>query len=288
MTIAEREQKLKEDDLQLRRQEAGRARWLNPILVGVFAAFVAALANVAVAWWNGRSQRELDRIRANDNLTLEQEKFRSELELHARQAESARILEMIKTGDPDKASDNMSFLVKIGLISTPDLVEKLNHYVAGREPGTGASLPSPPGTSAGSYLDLDQYNNFFAQFISHFARVLENEREARRRGIDLSQNTEWQKAQPHRKLLQRARDMLIQHALIGMDNSHYVTTDVFDKSADKIEITPKRLRAMAYDAALLANMAMGISWGSNWWYDPNAEEGITSFYPGGSDNPNCI
>src|SRR5882724_5846944 len=57
--------------------------------------------------------------------------------LQAQQSEQARILEMIKTGSPDKAAENLRFLLEAGLIADPTVREKLSKFLDNRNPGSG-------------------------------------------------------------------------------------------------------------------------------------------------------
>src|SRR5262249_53722210 len=71
-------------------------------------------------------------------------------------AEAARILEMIKTGDPDKAADNLKFLIDAGLISDADRRRNIRNFLANRPAGKGPTLPSvawTPGMSLDALLD---------------------------------------------------------------------------------------------------------------------------------------
>ena len=97
------------------------------------AVSVAALAwvgNVVSTWWSGRLQR-----------ALEQEKAVQQLDLEKTKAESERILEMIKTGDPEKARMNLRFLLGAGLITSQEQMAKLNAYLEKTPPGSGPALP---------------------------------------------------------------------------------------------------------------------------------------------------
>jgi hypothetical protein len=57
-------------------------------------------------------------------------------------AEAARILEVIKAGDADKAAGNLSFLVKTGLIASADRVRSIQTFIANRHAGEGPALPA--------------------------------------------------------------------------------------------------------------------------------------------------
>jgi hypothetical protein len=114
-------------EASLKEKETASARWRSPLVVAIFAATVAAIGNAVVAYVNGSQQ-----------LVLEHDK-----------AESARIFEMIKTGDEEKAAQNLRFLLKTGLISDPSRVDKLTAFLdAPRPHGTGPALPAPGGPVA--------------------------------------------------------------------------------------------------------------------------------------------
>jgi len=119
----ERELAIKETELELRRKEQTGSGWRNPLVVAILAATVAAAGNAVVAVVNGRLERDLE----------------------SQKSEQARILEMIKTGDPDKAADNLEFLLKAGLIDDPGRVQRIEKYLAARTPGNGPALPTASG-----------------------------------------------------------------------------------------------------------------------------------------------
>lgn len=59
----------------------------------------------------------------------------AELKLEIIKAESTRILEMIKTGDTEKAAKNLEFLIKTGLIADEERVKRLAEFL--KESSTG-------------------------------------------------------------------------------------------------------------------------------------------------------
>jgi hypothetical protein len=87
---------------------------------------LAWVGNVVATWWNDRLQRVVEEEKAGQTLRLEESK-----------AESERILEMIKTGDPAKAVTNLKFLLDAGLIASVDRVAKLRTYLE-KTPAAGA------------------------------------------------------------------------------------------------------------------------------------------------------
>jgi hypothetical protein len=112
-------------------------------MFALLAATIAALGNAGVTWLNGELQRQLERERAADNRNLEENK-----------SEAARVLEMIKTNDPDKAAINLNFLVEAHLISDPKRAE-LQKYLQERKPGQGPALPAAQGGALSSTPSLD-------------------------------------------------------------------------------------------------------------------------------------
>jgi len=126
IAVKEAEQKLKEQDFAFRRDESRRSRWGSPLVIAIFTAAAAAIGNAVVALVNGWQEQELERTRA----------------------EATRILEMIKTGDPDKAAENLGFLSDAGLIEDPQRIVAIREFLARRKPGGGPSLPFPIPTPA--------------------------------------------------------------------------------------------------------------------------------------------
>ncbi len=69
-------------------------------------------------------------------------------------AEAARIFEVIKAGDPDKAAGNLSFLVVAGLIASADRVRSIQTFIANRHAGGGPALPVGHSTSNPETLQM--------------------------------------------------------------------------------------------------------------------------------------
>ncbi len=67
-------------------------------------------------------------------------------ELERQKAEGARILQALKTGDPDQAAENLQLLIETKLIQ--ESADAIRLYLANRQPGEGASLPSQAPTHA--------------------------------------------------------------------------------------------------------------------------------------------
>jgi GH24 family phage-related lysozyme (muramidase) len=120
VAVREREQRSKEAQLALAKAQHGASRWKNPLVVAILAAAVAAIGNAFVAYTNADSQTKLE----------------------AQKSEQARILEMIKTGSPDAAAENLGFLLDAGLIKDPGIRRDLRAFLDRRKPGGGPSLPT--------------------------------------------------------------------------------------------------------------------------------------------------
>lgn len=119
-------------ELKLKQRELKRSPWLSPLVLAILAATIAAIGNALVT------------ILAAD----------FQISLEDRKAEQGRILEMLKTGDPDKAAENLEFLLQTGLIADTAISEKLRIYLENRNPGEGASLASSqPRSEQGSTVD---------------------------------------------------------------------------------------------------------------------------------------
>lgn len=139
LALQEREQVTRESELQLKEREHRRAAWRNPLFIAILAAAIAAAGNAVVTMVNGTLQRKIE----------------------DQKSEQARILEMIKTGDPDKAAENLQFLLDAGLITNPERAEKLRVFLAEREPGSGPTLATPSSSAAilGSIVGVDDAVN---------------------------------------------------------------------------------------------------------------------------------
>lgn len=83
-------------------------RWINPLTVAVAAAALAGFSNAWLAYENNRAQ----------------------LALEAKRAESARILEMLRAGDPARVRENLRFLLQLGLVQDEDLRRRIEAWEA--------------------------------------------------------------------------------------------------------------------------------------------------------------
>ncbi len=145
---AEREVNLKARELEINISEAGKSAWKNPLVIAIFAATVAAAGNAIVAVVNGYQTRQLE----------------------DKKSEQTRILEMIKTGDPDKAADNLQFLLDTGLIKDPEIFESLSLFIENRNPGTGPVLAAS-GDYMGGIVGLDDRRHVRDTTIQPYSSV---------------------------------------------------------------------------------------------------------------------
>ena len=143
LELRERDQTNRDAELALKTREQRASAWRNPLTVAIIAAAVAAAGNAVVAVVNGRLQRALDESRQQSEMSLERSK-----------AEGLRILEMIKTGDPERAAANVEFLLQSGLLADEALAAKVGTYLKNRQPGSGPALPSPSGRLGFERSDL--------------------------------------------------------------------------------------------------------------------------------------
>lgn len=124
------EYELRKREIEIKERDQSRSRWSSPVVLAVLAASLAGLGNAAATWLNGMEQRKLEAGRAEQAKIMEETK-----------AEAARILEVIKTGDPNKAAVNLKFLVHTGLISNADRLKNIQIFLADRPDGGGPTLP---------------------------------------------------------------------------------------------------------------------------------------------------
>lgn len=138
------EYELRKREIEIKDRDSSRSRWSSPIVLAVLGAAIAALGNAAAIWLTGVEQRNLETTKAEQARALEEDR-----------AEATRILEMIKTGnEPEKAAENLRFLLDAGLISNPDRSRRIQNFLARREPGKGPALPAAPALPATVSLEM--------------------------------------------------------------------------------------------------------------------------------------
>jgi hypothetical protein len=116
----EKEFGLREREVMFKEAEARRARLWNPLAIAVLGAAIAAAGSALVSWENGRANLELETFKT----------------------ESARVFEVVKTGNPDTAARNLQFLLETGLIQNTKTVANLRNYLGARRQGEGVALPA--------------------------------------------------------------------------------------------------------------------------------------------------
>jgi len=116
----EREIALREREVSARELDSRRARWTSPLVLAIVAAAVAGVANAIVASINAGFQREAE----------------------AERTESARILQVIQSGDPKAATANLQFLMDAGLISE-HVSPKLAAFLKTNREVPTLSVPAP-------------------------------------------------------------------------------------------------------------------------------------------------
>jgi SH3-like domain-containing protein len=115
-------------EADLKRSEVEKSSKLNPILIAVWTAAIAAIGNGVVSWLNGQQMHRLESAKA----------------------QSAVILEVVKTNSPDKAANNLAFLLEIGVITQEQAGERLGNFLKSRGAGQGPSISQSSDTTPGS------------------------------------------------------------------------------------------------------------------------------------------
>jgi len=128
--LKKREQATRANETALRQKEFERTRWTNPLVVAILAAAIAGILNLIAVSVNDFMQRGIE----------------------AQKAESARILEMIKTDNTEQAATNLGFLLDTGLVANSELVGNIETYLE--------THPAPVLPAVGnSQLNCDFFNN---------------------------------------------------------------------------------------------------------------------------------
>jgi hypothetical protein len=94
----EAELALREREVAVKESEVQRSRWLNPLVIGLFAAAIGLVGNIIVAGYNNQNLLQLERLRAQSSL----------------------IVQAISTGNVDTACKNLLFFITLGLLDDPN------------------------------------------------------------------------------------------------------------------------------------------------------------------------
>jgi hypothetical protein len=135
------EKVFRDKELKIKEKDQSASRWTNPLVIGILTVAIAGILNLLLAYENGRLQRQADDQKAAAIRNLEEAKSDNEM-----------ILQMIKTGDIDKAVANLKFLISARLIRDPDRVKNIQTFLADRTPGSGPVLPA----TGSSRLSFDE------------------------------------------------------------------------------------------------------------------------------------
>lgn len=100
------------------------------LLIAIIGAAAALGGNALVAWMNGVKERELEESRHAQAMRSQEAKSQQE-----------RILEIIRTGNVEKAAENLKFAVDVGLVADPKIRAGIEKYLSERKPGAGPALP---------------------------------------------------------------------------------------------------------------------------------------------------
>ncbi len=129
LELREKDYLLRSSELQSKEDEVRRQHWFSPLFLAILAAAIAASGNAIVSYLNNSSANKLETLKTESTFRLEESK-----------AEAARILEGIKTGNTEKAAENLEFLVQANLISEHKRAA-IMVYLLARKRGQGPSLP---------------------------------------------------------------------------------------------------------------------------------------------------
>lgn len=122
-------------------------RWSNPLTVAVIAAALAGFSGLYLASVNNRAQ----------------------VALEASKAESDRILEVLKIGEPERVRENLRFLLQLGLVKDEALRRRIEAWDANpnrapvylsparSRPGVGRREPEPGEAPAAQAADRGGY-----------------------------------------------------------------------------------------------------------------------------------
>jgi hypothetical protein len=127
LRVKEHELKLRETEIRAKERELSTSKWMNPVVIGLFAAVLALIGNIIVTVFNNQNTQEVEHFHTQSTL----------------------ILEAIKTnGDTNAACKNLIFFASLGLL------EDTNHAITGACPGNVQGVPSvseegPPDLSGG-------------------------------------------------------------------------------------------------------------------------------------------
>lgn len=92
-----RELALREREVAAKEAEHRRPPWLNPTVIGLYAATLALIGNLIVALLNNRAAHDIERDKAQSSL----------------------IIQAVGTGNAQAACQNLRFFIRLGLLDDP-------------------------------------------------------------------------------------------------------------------------------------------------------------------------
>ncbi|NUU40369.1 hypothetical protein [Tardiphaga robiniae] len=133
LAVKEREASAKQDganaqtkEVAIKAAEYRRSRFTNPLSLAIIGATIAAIGSSAAAFLTARSQLKLEQFKAD----------------------SALILEVIKSSKDEEAKKNLQFLIAIGAITDTERRKELSSYLDSDAP-VPELLDSKPSTYSG-------------------------------------------------------------------------------------------------------------------------------------------
>jgi hypothetical protein len=67
LRVRERKLELKETEIRAKERELSSSRWINPVVIGLFAAVLALIGNIIVTVVNNQNTQEVERLRTQIN-----------------------------------------------------------------------------------------------------------------------------------------------------------------------------------------------------------------------------
>jgi hypothetical protein len=120
----EREVAAREREVSAKEKESSRGTWSNPLVLALCAAALGLIGNIWVEHANNKWAKDTEQLKSQSTL----------------------ILEAIKTGDPDKACQNLLFFERLGLVKDDD--EHTIQHECEKAPQGPPSLPAQANTGS--------------------------------------------------------------------------------------------------------------------------------------------
>src|ERR1700722_17752872 len=139
--VSDIELEIKKTELEIKRLELKNGPtsiWRNPAILATLAAANVGIATALVTFFVATNQTKFGNYKLSAQLQLDSKKYESQLALDKQKNAASVILEMIKTGDPDRAAENLRFLIEAGLVEDRD--GRIIKYLQAHSPGTGAII----------------------------------------------------------------------------------------------------------------------------------------------------